>query len=521
MTPPVDRQTAEGPAPDAKPPTRMIRAVVTIGLLQFVAMCLLLARTKVLAVTLGPPAVGAMSVIDRLTALIAQTLSLSLPFAALRFLPAALRESPEAHDQLYRRMRAVLIALIAPAAAVSILIAVVAPQFWGSALVPYQFAVVLAFVGLPVVALVPFLTNAYAGGMSHERSMTFSIAHSGVLLLAAVVAAVGAGLDGYYGTYAAGGTLLAVVGARRLHVLRRSARSPRVSLGHAFRLPEAVWRFAGAMFALAFAAPYAALFVQYTALRLYGADASGILQSAIGISMSVRTLLGTAHAVFLTPHVNRQETPGDRMAWANEFQRTTALFFVMALPPVLLFADIALRLLYSGRFVEASAFVALFVAAEVVALLSGTYQALIVAGDRMAFHVVQNLLAQALLVGIAAVALPRLGLAGAGIAALAAPLFLYATTLIFLRRRFGVGVSREAAWMAVLTATILVVCGAAGSRYPGLSGGVLAAKAVMCLAVWAAAYGVMPADDRLRLREGGARLTRLVVARVARRSPPG
>ena len=494
----------------------MIRAIVTIGVLQFLSMLLMLAKTKILAVTLGPAAVGTMSVIDKLTALVAQTLSLSLPLAALRFLPAALRESPEAMDLLYRRMRNVLLVLIVPAAALCMAISIGAPEWWGAELVPYQRVLMLAFAGLPVVGLVPFLTNAYAGGMTHARAMTFSIAHSAVLVAAAVTAAVGFGFGGFYGLYATLGTVLVVIAARRVTAAGSGVPSaPRISAG--FRLPVAIWRFAGALLALAFAAPYAALFVQYTSLRLYGAEASGILQSAVGISFSVRTLLGTAHAVLLTPHVNREAEPRARMTWANEFQRNTALLFVVVLPPLLLFSDIALRVLYSGQFVGAAAFVALFVAAEVVTLLSGTYQSLIVAGDRMTFHVIQNLLAQALLVGVAAIALPRLGLAGAGIAALAAPLFLYGTTLVFLRRQYGVRVSSEAAMMAVLTFAVLLACGAVGSTFYGLSGTVLGTKAALCVAVWIAAYMVMPVADRSRLREGLIRLRRAVAARMAGR----
>jgi len=483
----------------------MIRAVVTIGLLQFVSMSLLLARTKILAVALGPGAVGTISVIDKLTALVSQSLSLSLPFAALRFLPAALRESPDEAALLYRQMRAVTLLLIVPATIVCLAISIGAPGRWGAELLPYQRSVALAFAGLPVLAFVPFLTNAFAGSMTHSRSMTFSIAHATVLLVAAVAGAAGLGLDGYYGLYAVLGTILIYVGARKVGVLDGSTRSL-ASLREAVRLPAAVWRFAGALLALTFAAPYAALYVQYAAFGLFGADGSGILQSAIGISLSVRTLLGTAHAVFLTPQVNRQAEPEARMAWANEFQRTTVLLFVIALPPLLLFSDVALRVLYSGRFVAASSFVALFIAAEVVTLLSGTYQALIIAGDRMLFHVVQNLAAQALLVGVAAIALPRVGLAGAGLASLAAPLFLYGTTLLFLRHRYGVRVSREAALMALLTSGLLISCGFVGSRYSGLSMQMLGTKAGICVLAWLLAYAVMPAEDRARLRSGAARI---------------
>ena len=282
----------------------MIRALVTIGTLQFLSMLLLLARTKILAVMLGPEAVGTIAVIDKLTAVVVGTLSLSLPFAALRFLPAALRESPQAMDVLYRRMRNVLVATIVPATLICITVALAAPSTWGRELAAHQRVLLLAFAGMPVIALVPFLTNAYAGGMEHNRAMRFTIAHASVLVVAALAAGLGFGLAGFYGVYAVLGAVLVVVAARSLVRLHRADRAA-IPLKQAFRLPGVIWRFSAALLTLSFASPYAALFVQYTALTLYGAVGSGILQSAIGISLAVRVLLGTAHGVFLTPHVNR------------------------------------------------------------------------------------------------------------------------------------------------------------------------------------------------------------------------
>ena len=127
----------------------MIRALVGIGALQFVSMLLLMMRTKILAVTVGVQGVGTIANIDALAALIAQTLSLSLPFAALRFLPAALRDSPLETDLLYRRMRLVLMALLLPATVVCLVLAVVVPRVFGEALVPFQRTMLLGLAGLP------------------------------------------------------------------------------------------------------------------------------------------------------------------------------------------------------------------------------------------------------------------------------------------------------------------------------------------------------------------------------------
>jgi O-antigen/teichoic acid export membrane protein len=214
----------------------------------------------------------------------------------------------------------------------------------------------------------------------------------------------------------------------------------------------------------------------------------------------VRTLLGASHAIFLTPNVNRQADSAERMAWANEFQRHTVLIFIATLPPVLLFSDVELAVLYAPPFIAAAPFVALFVAAEVITMLSGSYQSLILADNRLRFHVAQNITAQILIAGIAALAIPRLALAGAGLAVLAAPLFMFGSTIWYLRRQFGVRPSPEAAHMCWIVLVILLICGAIGSLFPGMTAVTLAAKAIACIAVWLVALVAMPAEDRGRVR---------------------
>lgn len=496
----------------------MIRALVGIGFLQLVSMLLLLGRTKVLALAIGVEGVGTIANVDALTAVITQTLSLSMPFAALRFLPAALRQSPAETDLLYRRMRLLLLSLLLPATLICVLLALGTPSLFGVALVPYQRTLVLGLAGLPVVGLMAFLTNAYAGAVGHMQSMRLAVAHAAVMVVAAASAAVGLGVNGFYLVYAVAGAVLASVAAARFAVpgLQRAERLP-LKLREALQLPPAMWRFAAWLLPLAFLAPYAAWYVKYSTLKLYGVNAAGILQGAIGISLSVRAVLGAAHSVFLTPNVNRQSDAVSRMAWANQFQRTTALLFVVALPPLLLFSDIVMRILYASAFVAGASFAAIFVAAEVITMLSGTYQSLIVAGDSMRFHVLQNLAAQGMLVATAAVALPRIGLAGAGLAALSAAVFLLVSTMIFLHRRHRVQPSRAAVQMSLLVIGMLVVAGGIGSRYPGLSPGLLAAKLAVCTTLWLAAVGMIPAHDRARWRDAAFRLLRRRASRVSPR----
>ncbi|MEO8456124.1 MAG: polysaccharide biosynthesis C-terminal domain-containing protein [Sphingomicrobium sp.] len=478
----------------------MIRALVSIGLLQFLSMLLLLVRTKIVALFLGPEGVGVIASLDRVTAVVAQTLSLSLPFAAVRFLPAAERRSPDEAEALYRAMRNVSVAMIVLATISCVAVTAISPQIWGSALVPYRGALLLAFSALPVVGLVPFLTNAFASTRGHLASMRFTVSNSLAFVFAAVAAAAGFGVAGFYGTYAVLGTALVLAGMAKLHVPGAGRGRHLFSFAKRFRMPREVWRFAIWLFPLTFAAPYAAWFVQYSVLSLYGAGSAGILQGAIGISLAVRTLLGAAHPIFLTPNVNRQADTAERMAWTNEFQRHTVIIFIAFLPPVLLFSDIELAILYAPAFIAAAPFVALFVATEVITLLSGSYQSLLLAENRFRFHVGQNIAAQVILAAIAALAIPRLGLAGAGLATLAAPIFLFGSTLWYLRRQFGVRPSPEASHMGWLTLGILLVCGLVGSLFTGMTIARLALRAAVCVVVWVAAFLVMPAEDRGRVR---------------------
>ena len=390
----------------------MLKALVTIGAFQLFTMLVLLIRTKTLALLLGPELVGAMAVIDKLLAVIVQSVSLSLPFAALRFLPGRWAAAPGEYRALFERMRNLLVGLTVTATAVALGVTAIWPAVWGSELLPYRGALTAAILSMPVLGLVPFLQNAIAGRFEQNRSMI-------VGLLNATIAAVASaavwwrGLVGYYLVYAALGLVLMTV---VMHLATHEARGiplprtpqPRLAIG----LPRQIWRFSAALLTLTFISPYAALFVQYHLLQDHGARAAGWMQAAFGIAVSVRTVLGTAHAVFLTPNVNRGGSIEERMTWANNFQSIFCLLAGIAVPPLLLFPDIAVRLLYSASFLPAAAVLAVFVGGEITTLIAGTYQSLTVAQDRMGVHVLITLGAQLLILGVASRAHSAAGVAG-------------------------------------------------------------------------------------------------------------
>ena len=156
------------------------------------------------------------------------------------------------------------------------------------------------------------------------------------------------------------------------------------------------------------------------------------MQAAMGVALAVRGVLGSAHPVYLTPHLNKGGSWQERMQWAARFQNTWCLISGVLVPPLLLMANFAIAMLYAPSFLPATPFVYLFVIAEMLAMLAGTYQGIMVAADRLRFHVAQNVAAQLIFIGIAWVSIPRWGIAGAAFGAIASYLFLFFASSIYL-----------------------------------------------------------------------------------------
>lgn len=455
----------------------MLKVLLTIGGLQLATMVVMLVRTKGLALVLGPEGVGLMAVVDKLLAVVAQTISLSLPFAALRFLPELCQTDRRACYEAIRAMALTLGALALMATAGGALIALMQPQWlgsqWARLAATQPWLLVCAFLSLPALVFAPFIQNAFAGTLRHRSAMLFGLAHAGVQAFIGLAGALVAGLTGLYLSYA--GAALALFAPALARVAKAVRPTPAPPLGgwRGALPPTRYLRFAVAMFALSVVAPLAALYAHYEVLKHHGAVAAGWMQSAIGISLAVRGVLGAAHSVYLTPGVNNLGDWPERMRWAARFQNLWCLLAGVLVPPVLLLANLAIVVLYAPAFLPATSFVHLFVLVEVVTMLAGTWQAIIVAADRIAFHVAQNLTAQLIYVAVVWFCIPRWGIAGAAWGALASQAFLFVATSAYLALRMGLRPPwRTAALIAYLLAMLVVAgrFGAQGTAFtaPGL-----------------------------------------------------
>lgn len=467
----------------------MLKTLLAIGGLQLATMAVLLVRTKVLALYFGPELVGLMAVVDKLIALAAQAVSLSLPFAALRFLPELWNRD---RLQCYRTLRAMSITLAALAALATLAgsaLSLTWPSVFGAQLAAHPVLLAAAFLSLPALVFAAFIVNAFAGIMRHRSSMLFGLAHAAVQTASGLIAVLAGTLSALYLAYA--GMAAALLGPALARVMRAARPTPAPALG-GWRgaLPSApILRFSAAMFALTVLAPFAALFAHYLVLREQGASEAGYMQAAIGISLAVRAVLGAAHPVYLTPQLNKGGSWEERMQWAARFQTLWCLIAGILVPPLLLLADWAIVVLYADSFLPATRFVHLFVFAEVLTAISGTYQGLIVAADRVRFHVAQNIAAQALFAAIAWFAIPRIGITGAAAGAIAVPVFLFACTSLYLRHSMGLRAPRRTTGLTLYVLLVVALAGQYGAGGTTLSaagiGRMLAAYALVVAGLFA------------------------------------
>jgi len=492
------------PSVSRAPRPRILSAFVTIGVLQIVVMLLQLVRTKVLAVLLGAEAIGIMGVIDKLLAVIAQTVSLSFPFAAARFLPAFWTTDRAAFRSVFRGMRFVLTVTVGCTTVGAMALALVAPATWGHELIPFQSTLLLALCTLPAVAAVPFLQNVFAGRLDQNGAMVMAVANGAVLTLAALVGAWWHGLSGFYGIYAVLGFVVTIAAIR---FAERGTPSSDDRFSQSWKsIPPAVWRFGAIIFLLAFLAPYAALFAHYRVLSEHGPLVAGWMQAAIGVSLIVRVALGAAHGAFLVPNVSRGGQPEERIAWAHHFQWALCVICGLSVPMLVLFPDLVIRLLYSPELAPGAKYAAVFVAAEFIGLVAATNQMVIVALDHVVYYVVQNLAAQLLLVLVAAVTIAPLGVFGAGVAGICAQLLLYGTTTVFLKRRYGAHTPTRTIATSLFVLTAIVVAGVVGVRWSELTTSVIGSKVALYVATVAGLWLLLSSSQRAELADAVKRV---------------
>ncbi|HEX6249897.1 MAG TPA: hypothetical protein VFZ56_00530 [Gemmatimonadaceae bacterium] len=425
-----------------------------------------LARTKILAVLLGPGGLGIVGVIDQTVALVTHFGSLSFPFVALTFLSRARTETAERFTRLYLAFLKVLLAASLLATALAIGIALWRTTLIADELAPYRLPLVLGLAGAPALATAAYLRSVLAAVERHSQAAFFALA-GGVALIGTTYA--GVRLQGITGLYlgnlavAVLMPLLIVAYLRRAGAIARSGSNGALDV---LRGVPGLPGFTSTIHLLSLVSPLAYLAARVAVLRQYGPVEAGLFHAAYALAIALRVVLGQANVLYLTPTLNRATEKSERASTAAVYVRVLVVLLVLAGLPLVLFPGEWLLLLYSERFAGAAEFLAVFVVAEAVLLTAGVYQMLLIAFDDVRAHALIAVAGQLLLAVLALIWVETLGSLGVGFAFLVGHSLILGLLLLRMRQKHhlpavvqplyllvaGLGTLMGAGWWAVARA---------------------------------------------------------------------
>jgi antigen flippase len=416
----------------------MLRTILTIGVIQALAVLINVFRSKVLAVLLGPEGVGTASVIDQIVQFTGYIGAISLPFASLKFLSRAHSESSDSFIRTYGAFFGALLVLSAGATVTLVAIGLFDPASLGKGMDKLGEVVGIAALSIPAMTLMGFFTNVLAAARRTRSAATVAVAANGAATAGACAGlAFGSIRAMYIGTAVANVLLIAALllylrAKLGLPVYQRQLRFLRE-----FRAVRGLAAFSLFTYLSTSAYAFFLLMARTAVLRTAGPSSAGLLQAGLGVSMALGLIITPANGLLLTPLMNRNAPLQEKMSVARVFQVRILLLLGVGGMAMVLFPQLLLRILFSPSFDPAAQFLFLFVISQCVLQVAGVHQALMIGLDDLRMYGLLScavyLAAGALCCALA----PFLGIAGVGYSLLAGMAALWFVTFYRLNRRFG------------------------------------------------------------------------------------
>ncbi len=444
----------------------MLRIIVTIGAIQFLAILVNLVRSKAVAVLLGPEGVGTISVIDQVVQFAAYLSAFSLPLASVKFLSRAHSQGHEEFRRTYSAFLTLLFALAAAGTAITIALIFFRPETFGITLARLRIPMLLAVGSIPAMSMLGFFTNVLAAAQKTRSSAVVAVLSNSAQTLGVIGGVLAASILGLYA-----GTLImnTVLVAGMLLYLRFALGLPLgiqiAGFVREMRASRDVFAFSVCLYLAAAAYSFSLLMARMAILTKLGESAAGLLQSLIALAAAIGLVLNPTNGLYLTPIMNRDIPAAEKMRTSTEFQKRLILLLALVGMPMVLFPDVLLQILFSRRFLSAGPQMYLFVTAQCIVQIAGVYQAVLIGLDDLKFYTGFTCAGFGILGLLARLLAPHYGIAGVGVA------FICGTTLVLLlswfrlRWKFGYSLPPGLQALIAYTFSAMLVAGAALGGY--------------------------------------------------------
>jgi len=433
---------------------------------------------------LGPEGVGVVGVVDQVVLVVMHLSALSLPQSSLTFLSRSYGRGPAAFEQTYASFLAVISTLTVASTTCAIVMVTAGSSWLGENLLGYQPLLILGLLSVPAIVMSAFGASVLAAVQQARQAALVTATSAAMLFLAA---AVGLSVGGLVGLYWASLVAAIVVAGAILAYLHSSLQLPlfdwRTRLAAELRSHPDLLFFCISYFVVAAAYPVAWLIARHTVLGQFGEAEAGRLQAVVALMVGFGTALRSINSQLLLPIVSAH---GDTVRKFNDtidVQRRLAVTLALMAVPLILFPQWFLTILYSNAFTAASPYLHLFILAELIQILSGTYLVLMLGlGDMRAWALVYFLgyVSLGLMSWVLGV---RHGILGVAVAAIVASLVMFGLALWRLRSRHGFRLPGGLLGLMVFVVATVLAAGSASARYNGNATALLLKTAALLIVV--------------------------------------
>ncbi len=412
----------------------MVRAIATIGILQVLTIAVQVLRAKAISVVLGPAGLGVVGLLDQVINLVATVCALSLPTVVLRVM-ARVHGEPEFGRQYVSFLRAVVITSVLGSGALGVVLAV-DPSALGEVAARYPAEFGVALISVPLFALGLLLPNVLAAAM---RPVGASWLSFGVAAMATVAAGAGLVFGGVREIYvwqaiATGALLVATIIYFKVK-LHLSFHDSSAGLVKEVRARPDIIPTAIAAYASLVGAALSLLIVRYVTVQSLGAETGGWLQSILSMVLAVSAVLVSMAARYLLPVLNRPSSLEEKFSTFDLFRRRQLMILIALCVPLVLFAKLALVILFSSKFTAAAAWLPGFLIWLLLYIQTNVQLQLLFALDELWIVTIKSIAGCALSALLCVVLIPRYGLGGGAVAMIAGAALAFAIGAEKLRRR--------------------------------------------------------------------------------------
>jgi O-antigen/teichoic acid export membrane protein len=503
----------------------MSRVLFSIGAVQLVVMLLSLVRAKTLALALGPSGYGIVSTVDQTALSLVQLGALSMPFTALKFMSRE-HDRPEAFGREFATFFAAIGLCGLLTVAVMLALLSWAPQLLGSDLAVLRPYLLIALLGVPPAMMNILFVHTLAAA---QRSGASAMLNMVVVLALAIASVVGVLVDGVRGVFVFTAAASVVAGVASLRYLMTrlplTLHASPALLWQAFaRNPEIV-RYSFLIYSALASYSLTMLAMRYFVFAGLGATHVGVLQALIGVALTVGAILNSMTVLSFAPLVNSRIDVAAKGRAANHYANQILLLIGLGGLVVTLFPETLLTLLFSRAFAVGAVALFTFVIWQLVYQVGNVYLQLLIGVDEVAVYALATVVGYGLASALFPLFVARLGLSGVALALAVALVVSTLVAVLWLRRRFGIGVERGVLARFAFAVCAIVAARFGFQRWDELSALGLALRAAFVVGVAGVFWLTLAAEDRAALvrylpRVMRERLPAALVGDRSRTAPP-